>query len=91
MVKVYRVDRVNGIARGVEIKAGNVVLQFIRKGKKIKLYGKYKPGSRVLDYAQLDVPKALFAQASQMAAAILFRQAKQKKLSSQRQQMSFNF
>jgi len=69
MVKVYRVDRTNGIA---EIQAGNIILKFVRKGKKIKLYGKYKPEARVLDYAQLDVSKALFAQASRMAAGILF-------------------
>jgi len=68
-VEVYRVNKVNGV---VEIKAGNVVLQFIRKGNKMKLYGKYKPEARVLDYAQLDVPKALFVQASRMAAGILF-------------------
>jgi len=73
-VKVYRVDRTNGVA---EIQAGNIVLKFICKGGKVKLYDKYKPEARVLDYAQLDVPKALFAQASRMAAAILFRQDKQ--------------
>ena len=69
-VKVYKVDKANGI---VEVQAGNIILKFIRKGKRIKLYSKYKPEARVLDYAQLDVPKALFAQAARMAAAILFR------------------
>jgi len=91
MVKVYRVDRTNtnGVA---EIQAGNIVLKFVRKGGKVKLYAKYKPEARVLDYAQLDVPKALFTQASRMAAGILFRKIKQKKLSSQpRLQIPFPF
>jgi len=85
MIQIYRVRRTKNFPIAVEIKVGRVILQFIRKENKIELESKYILGSRVLDPVQLYVPKELFAQALQKAAAILF--PKRKKSS----QIRFNF
>jgi hypothetical protein len=84
-VWVRRVVRNTKKAIEVEVQAGNVVIIFQSKNKKL-VYEKYKPEARSYDPAELWVSPFLFKKACRLATAILF--PKQKKPS---RQIRFNF